>query len=275
MTTTLTTTSSPDFTSHQLRLDWTSTDLPAHWYNDSPFYTHFMNALGASFIDGEKFFIDSLMVYKDEISRDPQLHANVTEFIRQENWHRYQHTLYNRWLDRQGLPAQAIEDDMRDFWVKMRSRWGDRACLAATIAMEHITARNAELMLKYRKSFKLMHPHFESVWRWHSIEEIEHKSVSVDVWNLIGGDNSTRRWAMIVVLYYYSYFMARNTLKLLMADPQRGSTWKMIKDARTILWERRSGLLRNSFRSIWSYMTNPRWHPDLTDHSTLLKYSKT
>lgn len=264
----------PDFTSHQLRLDWTQPDLPIHWYNDSPFYSHFMNALGASFIDGEKFFIDSLMVYKDEISQDPQLQANVQEFIKQENWHRYQHTLYNRWLDSRGLPAEQIELDMRDFWVKMRSRWGDRACLAATIAMEHITARNAELMLKYRKSFKIMHPHFESVWRWHSIEEIEHKSVSVNVWNRIGGDNTTRRLAMLVVLYYYTYFMTRNTLKLLVADSQRGSIWKMIKDARTILWERRSGLLRNSWSSVWDYMTNPNWHPDHTDHSLLLKYSK-
>jgi uncharacterized protein len=265
----------PDFTSHQLRLDWTQPDLPIHWYDGSPFYTHFMNALGASFIDGEKFFIDSIMAYKDEISEDPHLHANVTEFVKQENWHRYLHTQYNRWLDDQGLPAKAIEDDMRDFWVKMRQRWGDRSCLAATIAMEHITARNAELMLKYRRSFKIMHPHFESVWRWHSIEEIEHKSVSMDVWTAIGGDNAIRRLAMLVVLYYYTYFMTRNTWRLLRADPNRGSLGTLIRDAYVILWEPRSGLLRNSFSSIWSYMTNPSWHPNLTDHSTLLKYSKT
>lgn len=266
---------SPEFTSYQLRLDWTQPDLPSHWYNNSVFYSHFMNALGVSFIDGEKFFIDSLSVYKDQILQDPQLAANVAEFVKQENWHRYQHTLYNRWLDNQGFPAQQIENDMRKFWIKMRRRWGDRACLAATVAMEHITARNAELMLKYRKSFKLMHPHFESVWRWHSIEEIEHKSVSVDVWNTVfGGDDTTRRLAMLVVLYYYTYFMTFNTLKLLAADPNRPGLLTLLKDAYVILWDRRSGLLRNSFSSVWSYMTRPDWHPSQTDHTTLLKYSK-
>jgi predicted metal-dependent hydrolase len=266
----------PKFTSHQLKLDWTGQpDLPTHWYNNSPLYTHFMNALGSSFIDGERFFIDSVNAYKDQISTNPQLQADVQEFIKQENWHRYQHTLYNRWLDSRGFPAKSIEDDMREFFARQRSRWGDRACLAATIAMEHITARNAELMLKYRKSFKLMHPHFESVWRWHSIEEIEHKSISIDVWRHIEGDNTTRRLAMIVVLYYYTYFMMRNTLKLLKADQSHISITKLIKDAYVILWDRRSGLLRNSFSSIWSYMIKSDWHPNDTDHSTLLKYSKT
>ena len=265
----------PEFTSHQLRLDWTRSDLPMHWYNDSAFYTHFMNALSVTFPDGERFFIDSVMSYREQISQDPQLHANVMEFVKQENWHRYQHSLYSRWMDSQGLPGQQIEDEMREFWASMRTRWGDRNCLAATIAIEHITARNSELLLKFRESFKMMHPHFESVWRWHAIEEIEHKSVSMDVWTAIGGDNRTRRLAMLVVLYYYTILVIRNTWKLLKADPDKLNFFTMIRDAYIILWRKRSGLLRNSFSSIWSYMTNPNWHPNLTDHSTLLKYSKT
>jgi predicted metal-dependent hydrolase len=258
------------FTSHPLKLDWTQ-ELPQHWNDHSPFKTHFLNALSVTFPDGEKFFIDSIKPYKDRIT-DPQQLAEIQEFIKQENWHRHLHIQYNDWMEKQGLPSRRVEDDMNTFWARIRPKWGNRACLAATICIEHITATNADLFLSYRTSLKRMHPHFEHVWRWHGIEEIEHKAVAIDVWNAIGGKTSTRRLAMCWVLAYYTYYMIKHTVMFLHADRQLWK-WRTVKDAWVMLFDKQSGVIRCSAKHMWDFM-RADWHPNQTDHSILLKYSK-
>lgn len=258
------------FKSEPLRLTWTK-DLPQHWNDSSPFKTHFLNALSINFPEGERFFIDAIKPFRDSIT-DPQQLAEIDEFIKQENWHRYLHIQYNDWLETLGLPAKSIESNMNDFWRSMTARLSPYARLAATVAIEHITATNAELFLKYRTNLKRMDPHFEQVWRWHGIEEIEHKSVAMNVWNAFGGKTRHRRLAMLLVLVYYSYYMTKNTCRLLQAEGNLFK-WRTVKDAWNMLFDPLSGIVRCSAKYMWDFMRKD-WHPDQTDHSVLLKYSK-
>lgn len=258
------------FTAQPLRQDWNQ-DLPKYWNDNSPFKTHFLNALSITFPEGEKFFIQSIKSFKDQIT-DPQQITEIEEFIKQETWHRYAHTQYNDWLDTQGLPAKQVSKDMNKFWHGLESKWSKQAILAATIGIEHITATNSELMLRYRNTFKRMDPQFEQIWRWHAIEEIEHKSVAMDVWNVIKGPTWLRRVAMIYVLVYYLYFMSKNTVIFLNADKQLWK-WQTVKDAWVFLCDSKSGIFRCSFKYMIDFM-RADWHPNQTDHSQLLKYSK-
>ena len=258
------------FQSQPLRIDWPD-DLPMNWNDSSPFKTQFLNSLSVNFPDGERFFIDSIKPYKHRIT-DPAKLAEIDEFIKQENWHRYVHTQYTDWMEHKGLPAKQIESRMAVFWAGIRNFWSDRACLAATVCIEHITAVNSELFLKFRTSLKRMHPHFEQVWRWHGIEEIEHKSVAMDVYQSIGGTVGQRRIAMCFVLAYYTYYMFKNTFILLHADKQLWR-WQTLKDAWVMLFDKQSGVIRCSAPHMIDFM-RADWHPNQTDHSKLLKYSK-
>src|SRR3546814_17330762 len=61
--------------------------------------------------------------------------------------------------------------------------------LAATMALEHFTAMMEHEFLINSRHFAKTDPEVRSMWRWHAIEEIEHKGVAFDVWI-----HATRAW---------------------------------------------------------------------------------
>jgi predicted metal-dependent hydrolase len=259
------------FTSQPLRVDWDQ-DLPYYWNDSSPFKTHWLNALNINFPDGERFFIASLKAYQHVVT-DPVQSADFNTFVKQENWHGHVHEQYTQWLERRGLPALDVKESMRKFWSNLRPHWGDRTCLTATVCIEHITAVNAEYMLRYRTIMRHMDPHFETIWRWHGVEEIEHKSVAMDVWQSVDGDVNHRRLVMLFVYVYYMYYMIKNTATFLRADQQLWK-WRTFKDACTLLFDRQCGAFWTATCAVLEFM-RPDWHPNRRDHSILLNYSKT
>ena len=61
---------------------------PKYFFDNNPFKTHFMNALSILFPEGERFFIRSVLAYRDQIS-DPKLLQEIKEFCAQEAQHRW------------------------------------------------------------------------------------------------------------------------------------------------------------------------------------------
>lgn len=257
------------FESYQLRQDW-SQDLPRYWCDNSPFKTHFLNAMSATFPNGEQFFIDAIKQYKDKIT-DPQLLAEVNEFIKQEVWHSYAHKQYNIWLEKQGLPADHVTrvNGALLRWVKRT--FSSRACLAITVGLEHITALTGAHSLRYRSFLKSMHPHFEQIWRWHSVEEIEHKSVSIDVWNAVEGNQTTRRVTMLFATIVFAWSIMYGTIAMLYTDKQLWK-WRNIKDAWFMLFAPQ-GIIRETFIP-WLHFMRRDFHPTDHDNTILLKFSK-
>lgn len=67
-----------------------------------------------------------------------------------------------------------------------------------TIAIEHITAIFADQILSHPHRWtEPMHPTMQPLWRWHAIEEAEHKAVAFDVYQLMIGSIWLRRCAML------------------------------------------------------------------------------
>ena len=51
------------------KFDPAATDsAPKYFFDNDPFKTHFMNALSILFPEGERFFIRSVLAYRDQIS---------------------------------------------------------------------------------------------------------------------------------------------------------------------------------------------------------------
>ena len=64
--------------------------LSGDWFGNHPFKTAWFNAMSITFPLGEKFFIDSVRHFQDQID-DPKLAAEIRGFCGQEGYHRREH----------------------------------------------------------------------------------------------------------------------------------------------------------------------------------------
>lgn len=254
------------FTTQPLRQTWDQ-DLPKYWLDDSPFKSHIMNAMGATFPTGEKFFIDSVKPYKDRIT-DTVLLEEIKEFTKQEIWHSYAHQQYNDWMKAQGLPVDKIVNDNNQWIDWAKKKHSTRVQLAITVCLEHITAIMAANGLRNRSFYRLMHPHFEEIWRWHNVEEVEHKAVTMDVWNSINGKPKTLHLVMIFATIIFWYTTIKYTVILLHADKQLWK-WRNLLDAWDILFSK-NGMIRSGFKD-WLDFFKKDYHPNDHDDTKLLR----
>ncbi len=142
-----------------------------------------------------------MRAFEDDIT-DPRLKENVRGFIGQEGRHRREHQEYNEILcAARGYDLERLERAQRQRieWVKSntsRFQW-----LAATVALEHITAIMADGILRNPKWLDGAEPAMAALWRWHAIEETEHKAVAFDVYRAVNGWDKTRRQVLRIVTW--------------------------------------------------------------------------
>lgn len=156
------------------------------WHAQGPYVTHFINAMSISFPDGERFFIHTVRRFRDQIT-DPELQKAVAAFIGQEAMHGREHEAYNRLLAEAGLPAHELEDHFKKFIDLLKSKLSATAQLSVTIAQEHFTAIVAELVLTDPRLIAGADRRLSALWRWHALEETEHKAVAFDVYETVMG----------------------------------------------------------------------------------------
>lgn len=256
------------FKAEPLKQDWNS-HLPRYWNDQSPFKTHFLNALSIVLPDCEKFFIKTINLY----AKDSDNYLELKEFIKQESYHSLAHKKYNNWLASQGLPVNRLQNSLRRIWKLIDKYLGKKSKLAITMSVEHITVVYAYVLLQHRHLLNQMHPHFERIWRWHAIEEIEHKSVAANIWYANKGTNIHKNSIMLFVLLVYIWYIGKNTIIFLHEDKQlwKLQTWK---DMVYFLFNKDHGLLRKSFIPWFEFMEKD-FHPNDQSHDhLLLQYAK-
>jgi predicted metal-dependent hydrolase len=113
-----------------------------------------------------------------------------------------------------------------------------------------------------------MHPHFEEIWRWHNVEEVEHKAVTMDVWNSINGKPKTLHLVMIFATIIFWYTTIKYTVILLHADKQLWK-WRNLLDAWDILFSK-NGMIRSGFKD-WLDFFKKDYHPNDHDDTKLLR----
>jgi len=164
--------------------------LPAErisdWNRGSAHHSHFMNTLSLFFPVGERFFIDAVRHYRDRVT-DPELKKAVTAFIGQEAMHGREHEDYNQAM----FAAVPVSRDMERLVARLLARLQTNLPpafrLSATIALEHFTAILADALLREPRILEQADPRFAALWRWHALEETEHKAVAYDVWETVMG----------------------------------------------------------------------------------------
>ncbi|MGH7820189.1 MAG: metal-dependent hydrolase, partial [Candidatus Binatia bacterium] len=165
-----------DIPKRDLRFDLDPVDLRT-WHPEGLHVAHFFNALSIFFPEGESFFIDSVRRFADRV-RSPRLRDEVKGFLGQEAMHSREHRRYNRALARAGLPAEALEKAVVKRLDLGRKLMSPEEQLAVTIALEHFTAIMAHTVLSDERLLANAEPNMAAIWRWHAVEETEHKAVA-------------------------------------------------------------------------------------------------
>ena len=173
-------------------------DTPRYWFDNDPFKTHYFNALSSTFPVGERFFIRSVRHYQEKITRE-ELKVQVRNFVGQEGHHSIEHDTHIRLLLDQGYKGIRRFERIDKILLDAMNRRFPRFALAATISLEHFTAILADELLRHPDRWiDPMHEDMQLLWRWHAVEETEHKAVAFDVYQEAVGSYGLRVAAMMV-----------------------------------------------------------------------------
>jgi predicted metal-dependent hydrolase len=239
------------------------------WHNGDPVVTAYFNALSASFPLGECYFIDAVRRYRDR--GDARLQKQIAAFITQESLHTREHIAFNRIAADRGYDFSRIDAFLNRRFTWARSR-RPLEQLASTIALEHFTAILAHALLSDGSHLEGAPPDIQRLWRWHAIEEIEHKAVAYDTFLAATRHFSgfgrwwlrSRVMAVTTILFFHEIvFGVREFLR--QDDLNTFRSWRKFLHYVFV----RPGILRSVLGSYLTYY-KPGFHPWRVDDRALI-----
>ena len=242
--------------------------LAGDWHDGSAFKTAYFNAMSMLFPLGEKFFIDSVRFFRNEID-DARLLEEITAFQGQEATHRLQHQRYNEMLcERRGYDLDQFERPLRNRMAWAYRELSARRRLAGTVASEHLTAIMANDMLNHKDALAGADSQVAALWLWHGIEETEHKAVAFDVFIAVGGTLRERRQALLMNTYFFFRDTFRNLCIMLGDDGKLWSLREWLAGLQYLFMK--PGILRRVFSAYLRFYRKD-FHPWQHDNRELIK----
>ncbi len=239
------------------------------WLGGDPIGSSLFTALSVTFPQGEAMFIEAVKAHRDGVP--PKLAGEIRAFVQQEVIHSREHVVFNRKIAETGYDLSPLQADVDHIMTLIKERPAI-INLAATIALEHYTAVLAQLFLKDPSIFDGADPEWADMWRWHAIEEIEHKGVAYDTWL-----HATRHWSrgkrwsvktrlMLIITVMFWAKRIKGMKTLLKQDGLTGwrVNWRI---AKYMLGN--PGLLRRIFLP-WAAYFLPGFHPWNHDDRALI-----
>ena len=246
---------------------------PARWWHGGdPYATAFYNALSATFPKGEAFFVESVRLFRE--GAPAKLAEEIKGFTKQEAIHSREDAAINKAAVDGGYDLGPLEQRNGARLDFVRSN-PPIAWLASTMALEHFTAIFAHELLAEPRHLDPAEAEAAAMWRWHAIEEIEHKGVAYDTWL-----HATRHWprgkrwkvkAKVMLNATYNFVVHRTlgAIELLRQDGITGArAWLGLL---WFMWGR-PGMMRKVF-SAWASFFMPGFHPwDIDDRYLIKRY---
>jgi predicted metal-dependent hydrolase len=258
----------PEIPRRKLDFDFDPAVIPRDFYADDAVQSLVMTALSLVFPEGERFFVDSVMHYRDRIT-EPELAAAVKGFIAQEGMHSRAHAAFNAMAKAQGLEvAEDLERKVKHLLRARKKTAPHAARLAVTCALEHFTAILAEQLLTDPQHREALHPTVRDLWVWHALEESEHKAVAFDVFQQVSGSYALRVRVMVLSTLFFMGFIAYSHVRLLGARGLLGDVRSQLR-CFDYLWVRK-GLFRSLIPAYLQYF-RPSFHPNDRDTTRLLE----
>ena len=240
-----------------------------HWHGGEAFSTHFFDALSSTFPFGEAFFVRSVLHYRNRIE-DRELLEQIRGFAGQEGQHSRLHDVHLDLLLALGYPFLARRNRFLDRVMRLHNRHTPKLSLALTAALEHLTAILArQILLDSARRTEVMHPDMAPLWRWHALEESEHKAVAFDVLAQVAPSHALRVVAMLIDTFFLSFETLLRTSYMLWKDGLLFDRRSWSQGRRFLFGE--AGLLRGTGAAYRAWYRRD-FHPDLVDDSELIAY---
>jgi uncharacterized protein len=239
------------------------------WLGGDPVATAFYDALSAAFPSGERLFMDSVRYFRDCTSGP--LRDQITAFLAQEANHTRAHLIFNSQIAKNNLSIAAMLGRAEARLAISRTR-PPLQQLAETIALEHLTAILADALLSDSRHLAGAPENVQAMWRWHAVEEIEHKAVAYDTFVAATSSLSgARRWALRVSTMVASTWHLIITIGCNISDSftadgiNRSTTWARLFGYLLA----RPGILRQALPGYFTYFL-PGFHPWRHDNRPLM-----
>lgn len=167
-------------------------DVPFVWNPQNPAFSYLMNATSIIAICFEKMIVAAVREAMPAIT-DPGVAAEADAFLRQEAQHASAHRQHVRALIRSYPGLQHILDEAIECYDE----------LTATTPLAYRLAYVADLEATFTPSFKLMldneatlfqpgDDRVASLFLWHFVEEVEHRSSALIIYDAVVGSRTYR-----------------------------------------------------------------------------------
>lgn len=240
------------------------------WLNGDVTATAFYNALSVTFPKGEAFFIESVKAFRDGV--DAKLAREIKAFTIQEVVHSREHVAFNNRVVDHGYDISRLESRIDQVLEIARAR-PPIIQLAATMALEHYTAIIAAELIGNPRHLAGADSESRDLWRWHALEEIEHKGVAYDTWLYATRDMSRwQRWktkslTMLLISMTFWKHRIEGTLDLMVQDGLTGWRAKLAV-AKYLMVS--PGVVTRMF-PVWLSYFRPGFHPWNHDDRALIQ----
>lgn len=201
-------------TPRDLKFDFTQS--PKHWIKQDICTTHMFNTPSLFLPYMEGFVTYAVRAVLDKI-HDGKLRQDCLNFIKQEMCHAREHVNYNTMLKNHGYTIPA---DIKK--IKRQLYWLRRVCsplslLAIAVGFECFTTFLCKSALE-NQTLLNADDTMKRFWKWHMMEELEHKSILMDVYIHLGGGYLKRITAFTMVLVVYCHYALSIYRHFLKAD---------------------------------------------------------
>ena len=254
------------FTTRRVAIDHPE-EMPRHFLDGDILMSHVMAVLSGTFPKGEQFFVDSVRNYRDQIS-DDDLRRQVAGFIGQESMHGREHGRLNETLSRLGYPTRFVDAATGRALALMQRLAPKSVQLAFTAAAEHFTSVLAEQLLDDDPFEDQDIPEeTRALFRWHALEEAEHKAVAFDVYDECVHNEAIRLATMHAITALLVVVAGAALVGSAVTDPAARNPVRFV---RSLLNLRNSPFARKKIAARLLEYHRPGFHPDDRDTEDLL-----
>lgn len=230
---------------------------PKYWFDNDVVKTYHANVLAAYIPYTEKFIINCVKAYRTKI-KDPQLQSDVKAFIQQESYHTREHFKFLNKIVLPHYPKLKVTRYKFFILLILTIVSGKKVRLAMTAAGEHFTSVISDLFLSSPELFKGIDPTLAEFWRWHFIEEIEHKAVTFDLLKEAKCGYFVRAYGFVLATLFYISGMLRPYLQMAYKDKLLLSPSFYFKSI-NYFWGN-PGIMRKCFMPYIRFL-KPNFHP--------------
>lgn len=172
--------------------------LKGWWNAERPEFSHMVNSGSLSMPYLEPYLIEVMKQARAKIT-DPQLRQDVDLYIAQESTHFRQHQQFNRRLAEMGYKSvPAHEAKLKADYEALGKNRSLTFNIAYAEGFEAMGLCVGHMLIEDREYlFGKADPAVSSLILWHFVEEIEHKSVTFDVFKALDGRYSWRIYGLI------------------------------------------------------------------------------